>query len=76
MIASSSPAPVANPESVPSVATNRTCDRLRQQAVSTLATADTANSNDSGVWTRRRTSSMTVARPCHGSSSRRIIRSS
>ena len=76
MIASACAVPAANPRSVPSVVISRTRSRRFQLAVTTLAAADTASSSDSAVWPLRRTSSSTVTRPCHGSSSCRTISSS
>ena len=76
MIASACAVPAANPRSVPSVVISRTRSRRLQLAVTTLAAADTASSSDSAVWPLRRTSSSTVTRPCHGSSSCRTISSS
>ena len=68
--------PAANPESVPSEPTSRMRSSRRALAVTRLAAADTATSSDSAVWVLERTSSTTVARPCHGSSSWRTISSS
>ena len=65
-----------NPESAPSVVISRISERRRQQAVSTLAAADTAASNEYPVWNRARVSRSTVARPCQGVSFWRIISSS
>ena len=54
----------------------RMSEPAREAAVAMLAAADMAISKLSWVWSWRRMSTRTVARPCQGSSSWRIMISS